>query len=138
MQSALVSGVVATGFSWPNAAVASWTVKAIWYSSLVFALTSITVATQQAIALHRLSSHPKGPVMIRKLLSRDGQDTLGRQVEPQLWQLYIWQIPVSLLNGSVYFFVAGLAVLLWNAGRLVNLNWAKGDTKVPRSNPKSE
>jgi hypothetical protein len=129
-KSALVSGVVASGFAWPGMVESSWTVKAIWYSSLILALTSICAATQQSVALYRLSSHPRGWIMIRRLLSNDPKNGSRGQLEPRLWQLYIWQIPVSLLNGSVYFFLAGLAVLLWNAGRSVNLDWAKGETKV--------
>ena len=108
----------------------SWTVRAIWFSSLVLALTSVSIATQQAVALSRLSSHPNATTMIFRLLDKRSEVQLGAQLEPSLLQLYIWQIPVSLLTGSLYFFITGLAVLLWNKSKVVHLSWSEGDTKV--------
>ena len=128
-ESALVAGVVATAFTWPSLASSGWTVKAIWYSGLVLALTSIATAAEQAVALYRVATHPSGLFILRNLLSKD-HETIDGQVEPELWQLYVWQIPVSFLGGSVYLFLAGLAVMLWDAGRALDLEWSKGDTKV--------
>jgi uncharacterized membrane protein len=51
--------------------------------------------------------------------------------EARVLQMYIWQIPHMLVNGSIYMFVAGLAVLVWNAADRRDGKLAWGDeTKV--------
>jgi hypothetical protein len=80
--------------------------------------------------LLRLAAHLDGLAQICLLLSKDVEDVRGAANEPRLLQLYIWQVPISLLNGSVYLFIAGLGVLLWDAAREGDLNWSNSDTKV--------
>lgn len=93
----------------------------------MLSLTSISAATQQAVALYRLSSVPGGLPKIRRVL---GNEKINGSVEPRLWQLYIWQIPLLMLNSGIYAFVTGLAVLLWSAAKSVNYVWGENETKV--------
>lgn len=92
-------------------------------------LTSIATATQQSLALYRLTILPDGLAKIREMLSDDDPDADGR-FRPRYSQLYIWQAPLLLLNSSVYLFIAGLAVLLWNASKLQGYKWQTDETKV--------
>ena len=66
------------------------------------------------------------------MLSEDNPDASGR-FQPRYSQLYIWQAPLLLLNSSVYLFIAGLAVLLWNASKLQGYRWETDETKVSKS-----
>ena len=126
---ALVSGITASAFTWPTLPPTLWPVYALWYSSLTLSLTSISAATQQAVALYRLSSVPNNLLQIRRLLG-DETSTNAGHVEPRLWQLYIWQIPLLLLNTGIYAFVIGLAVLLWSAAKSMSYVWGANETKV--------
>lgn len=92
-------------------------VKSLWYSALAASLCSIGSSTQQLIALSRLSTYDEeGLFMIRRLLSGcpdpDTQiRTTGVSVHMTFVQSYTWQIPVILLNGSLYLFTTGLCIL---------------------------
>ena len=66
------------------------------------------------------------------MLSQDDPDASGR-FQPRYSQLYIWHSPLLLLNSSVYLFIAGLAVLLWNASKLQGYRWGTDETKVSKS-----
>jgi hypothetical protein len=111
-QSALVSSVITSAFSWFNAPLCPWATKSVWYSGLTLAMCSISLATQQSIALHRIGGHSEALQRIRSILSiRDG----SMQPKPRRSQLYIWQVPIMLLNISILLFLVGLAILVWNA-----------------------
>ena len=73
------------------------------------ALTSITTSTQQSILLHRMGSHTEGLNRLQDLL-RSRNAVAGVPVKPRPTQLYVWQIPVNLLNVSIILFLIGLAI----------------------------
>ena len=108
-QSALTSSVVAGAFSWISIPNAPWTTRAVWYSSLAMALISITTSTQQSILLHRMGSHTEGLDRLQDLL-RSRKAVAGVPAKPRPTQLYVWQIPVNLLNISIILFLIGLAI----------------------------
>lgn len=126
LQGALFGGVIATSFTWPTVARLSAsdqaTVIAIWYSALLFAITSIATSAQQVVVLRRLGSHPEGLEKIRTLL---GKNAANGPPKPRNLQLFIWQAPLSLLNLSGVMFVVGLIVLVWKSVSL-----GGNDTKV--------
>ena len=93
------------------------------------ALTSITAATQQAVALYRLIILPNGQAKIREMLSANEAGSMG-VVRARHSQLYIWQVPLMLLDSSVYLFIAGLRLLLWNATKKRQYQWSAEETKV--------
>lgn len=101
-------------------------VKALWYSVLVMSLVSVAAASQQLVAIQRLRSHRDGPRITRQLLSGDLEVDNSVQAPAQVssWQGFIWQIPVMLLNGSLYLFVTGLLTLVYYEAT-GQLNWAK-------------
>lgn len=76
------------------------------------ALISITTSTQQSILLHRMGSHTEGLDRLQGLL-QSGNAVAGVPAKPRPMQLYIWQIPVNLLNVSIILFLIGLAIHLF-------------------------
>ena len=114
-QSALTASVVAGAFSWTSTASFPWTTRAIWYSSLVMALISITTSTQQSILLHRMGSHAEGLNRLQNLLRSKNAIAAGGVVPAKARpiQLYVWQIPVNLLNVSIFLFIIGLAIQIF-------------------------
>lgn len=52
----LISGVITNSTLWDSVKEGSWTLLRIWFASLIISLTCVTSATQQAIALYRVSS----------------------------------------------------------------------------------
>ena len=123
--------MIASAFTWPTLQTNTCAIQAFRYSGLVFFLTSIAAATQQSLALYRLTSLPDGLAKIREMLSEDDPDASGR-FRPRYSQLYIWQAPLLLLNSSVYVFITCVAVLLWSASKLQVYRWEIDETKVSK------
>lgn len=103
--------MIATAFTWsllegkpPGHEI----VFRIWYSALTLALGAIGTAAQQAVKLARLSAYPDCRQHTCKML---GVCEGGRWRSWNL-QLFIWQTPVMLQNGSIYLFLAGLVYLV--------------------------
>jgi hypothetical protein len=114
-----------------------------WYSALIFALTSVSSATQQAITLNRLSTYSNGLTRIRLLLAAeteseqadDGHD--ARHKRPSLLQLYVWQTPIMFLNFSILLYIAGLMALVFQVATQqwgnVHEKWGIVSLRVPLS-----
>ncbi|KAI4190980.1 MAG: hypothetical protein L6R41_000430 [Letrouitia leprolyta] len=60
LSSALVTGTIASAFSWYSVASDPWTTEACWASAMVMARTAISLASQQTIGLSRLCSCEDG------------------------------------------------------------------------------
>ena len=119
------------GNSWLQA------MKAVWFCALLMSVSSIAAASQQLVALHRLSTYPNSLTLIRRLLMGSSDDSLvtaasspastntGNEHSPgntkktkgrkrmKLKQAFLWQIPVNLLNGSLYLFIGGLTIIAY-------------------------
>ncbi|CAJ2510903.1 Uu.00g065280.m01.CDS01 [Anthostomella pinea] len=113
--SALMGGVIATSFTWPLLEQVSQgdqkVILGVWYSALLLALGAIATATQQAVRIARLNTYPDSGQRMRDMLG-----TLqGTQWRTRKLQLFVWQTPVMLQNGSIYMFIARLVVLIWKA-----------------------
>lgn len=108
-QSALISGVFASAFSWYNITPQPDIVKGLWYSGLLLSLLSITIAMQQSVALYRLGSNRGGLIKLRTLLSYK----VSGAFKPRYLQIYVWQTPVMLLNVSISLFLIGLITLVY-------------------------
>ncbi|CAD6591996.1 MAG: hypothetical protein ASARMPREDX12_005559 [Alectoria sarmentosa] len=131
-QSALLAATASAAFSWYNTSEFAWTVFALWYSSLVFSMTSICVATQQYVALARLNSYVDGPQKIANLLRRQGPDGEDGQItwRPRRGQRWAWQVAIMLMNFAVLLFLGGLGVVMWQGTDLSWQGLGKKTTKV--------
>lgn len=131
--------MIASAFSWLTAPKNPYPTTILWLCGLVLAVTSISAAAQQSIALSRLNSHPEGLRQIRRQLggpvslrsSTDRGEVVGRNVawKPSLLQVYVWQVPVMMLNFSILMFLAGLGWSVWDAALKKGPTWEE-DIKV--------
>ncbi|KAE8863119.1 hypothetical protein PTNB73_06326 [Pyrenophora teres f. teres] len=104
---ALIASVVSGAFSWPMVDEAPWTAKASFYSTLFISLSAVAAGAQQSIALDRYGQHPEGIRQLQELLRGGSSGSVS-------WlQLYVWQLPIMLLNISIVLFLVGLLILIW-------------------------
>ncbi|KAL9594765.1 MAG: hypothetical protein Q9219_006851 [cf. Caloplaca sp. 3 TL-2023] len=115
LSSALVTGTIASAFSWYSVEDDPWSTEACWTSALVLALTAISLATQQTIGLSRLCSCEDGWLKVRLLLGQKNPPYQRNPLEPSYMrrphrhgenvvkmkksQLWIWQTPSSAHKG---------------------------------------
>lgn len=127
-KAALVAAVASAALSWQDIASAPWTVFATFYISLILSFTAISIGTQQSIVLLRLGSHPEGLKELQDLLKQGPPRAAGAQPRARRVQLYLWQLPVMLLNISILVFIIGVLILIW-ARAAAGARW-NGDMKV--------
>ncbi|KAM0321599.1 hypothetical protein ACHAQA_010025, partial [Verticillium albo-atrum] len=132
--SSIVSSLVSSSFSWPCFSDASpeticlSLVKATWYSALALSVASVAAASQQLVALHRLSTHDDDLKILRAMLAGTKDAAGGSQPVAEaavkrlsFLQAYLWQIPVMMLNGGLYLFFCGLClVAYWDFTRHIH------------------
>jgi hypothetical protein len=118
LQCALITGAVVQVLTWPQAQTASELPLGFWHSSLVISLVAICLATQQSIALNRISSYKDFEARIRsmlghKVVSKDNDRRVAWT--PRKLQLYIWQTPIVHLNFGILGFVVGLGIMVFES-----------------------
>ncbi|KAF3763920.1 hypothetical protein M406DRAFT_58174 [Cryphonectria parasitica EP155] len=116
---ALVAAVASAALSWQAIDSAAWTVLALFYASLIMSLTAVTIGAQQSIALSRLGGHRVGLGNLQKKLRgkvvKQATQTLNVNKHSASYsQLYLWQLPVMLLNASILIFLIGLSIIIWS------------------------
>lgn len=125
-----MSAVVVGSFTWPNlgslTTVAYTMVRICWYNSLILAIAAVAVGMQQSVFLTRVGCLSTSDVLIVRLLSFEGQN--GRRV-PRRDQVIIWQTAVGLLEFSLYFWLSGFIVFVWDV-TLVGRKVQKTSDKV--------
>ena len=107
VQAALIAAVVSAAFSWPAIDSAPWTAKAAFYATLILSLVAVSIGSQQSIALARFGGQKNGLKKLQDLLKNREGTASGRQ-------LYLWQLPVMILNISILGFLIGLLIIVWN------------------------
>lgn len=130
LQSALVAGVISGAFSWYNIEQTHWTVKAVWYSGLVFAFASISATGLCSASLLRLQCHSQSTAQIRAVVGYQKSGSSPWKARPL--QPWIWGSPGLLLKVSIVLFVVGLAIDLWNIALTAELPGLTADLKVNR------
>ncbi|KAL4744826.1 hypothetical protein BDW72DRAFT_208710 [Aspergillus terricola var. indicus] len=91
-------------------------IRVAWYNSLVLAVTAVTLGMQQSVFLIRVGCTSDSDSIIRDLLSFRSQE--GGPRIPRWDQVATWQTAVALLEWSIYFWLGGYLVLLWDLTRL--------------------
>lgn len=144
---ALLSTCLSSTGSWPqvlnNGQNKPWTVRALWFSGLVFALFAVMASGIQSMRLHRLSSHRDGLAMIRAGLAggsggskKGGGSAFGwRRRLPLRFQVYAWDAGQAFLLLSVIFMIGGITVLVWvsaefGPGKPGNGGWWDDNSKM--------
>jgi hypothetical protein len=104
----------------------------------VFAMTAICTAMQQSIVLQRLSAgDPKRAsmqIMMMMMIHREKQAEEGphsvRNRRPSYLLIYVWQVPFMLLNFSMFTFLVGLVLMVWDVAISHSLSWQSRETEV--------
>ncbi|KAI0017797.1 hypothetical protein F4780DRAFT_568298 [Xylariomycetidae sp. FL0641] len=117
----LLTGCLTSTGAWPdvlsNGQSKPWSVKAFWYSGIIFSVFAVLTAAQQGLRLHRLSAHRDGLSLIRRSMARDGVERGSgdgdEPVQPRRVQVYAWQASLAFLVGAVLCLIAGITVLVW-------------------------
>ncbi|KAL8937494.1 MAG: hypothetical protein Q9211_003666 [Gyalolechia sp. 1 TL-2023] len=140
LSSAMITGTIASAFSWYSVEEDPWTTEACWTSALVLALTAISLATQQTIGLSRLCSCENGWLKVRHLLGKshlDSGKSLGRphrhaknRVKMKTSQLWMWQTPVMLSNFAILLFVIGLLISIFDRAARTPRDWTNGRNQI--------
>lgn len=115
-----MSATVVGAFTWPDLAemgpVTSTMLRICWYNSLVLAVAAVAMGMQQSIFLLRIGGLSNGNTVILNLLSIFDQ---SRQLRiPRRDQVIIWQTPVGMLEFSLYFWLAGFIVFIWDTTKI--------------------
>ncbi len=88
LKGALIVTTVKGAFNWMTIGDAPTVLYGLWYSGLLLALISLSVAPQQGVTLHRISSHRDRLLQVRMLLGREKRQMAG-VFEPRLTQLWV-------------------------------------------------
>ncbi len=121
--------MVGAAFSWKDPDQMFWATGGLWYGSLFMDLTCICLATQQAVAINRVSCYPDKDVKIREMLGVEGTNGIRR---PRWSQIFVWQTPVMLMYIGVLLFVAGLVIQFFAGLPSV---WSPDNVKVSPCRP---
>ncbi|KAM0285467.1 hypothetical protein ACHAQH_001417 [Verticillium albo-atrum] len=119
LTSSIICSVVAGSFSWdcfgkdgPESKCLSLA-RAAWYSAIAMSIASVASASQQLVALQRLSTHKDDLKIIRSMLAGTADEVpghghsgspTGNRRSLGFLQTYLWQIPVMMLNGGLCLF----------------------------------
>lgn len=103
--------------TWPIAADAHWSGPSLWYACVLLAVTSVFLASQQALVLRDLE-------MDKKLENDDYVESIRqhflswivdeRKPEPVVTKLFVWQAPIMFLGFSVFCFLGGLCSVIFS------------------------
>jgi hypothetical protein len=103
-------------------------IQALWYSSLILSVTAVCIGLCQSVFLARLGCIANGNMILRDILIdkalRSGRCT------PRKTQNLVWLLAVGLLEWSIYLWLAGYLVFLWEATKMRQLEQSSGDVVV--------
>lgn len=91
-------------------------IRIAWYNSLILAVTAVTLGMQQSVFLIRVGSTSDSDAIITNLLSYASPGS-GLRI-PRWDQVFIWQAAVGLLEWSIYFWMGGYLVFIWDLTRV--------------------
>ena len=120
--------MICGAFSWYNIEATHWTVKAIWYSGLVFAFASVSATGLCSASLLRLQCHSQSTAHIRAVVGYQKTKTSPWQARPL--QPWIWGCPGLLLKVSILLFIVGLMIDLWSYALTSGMPGLTEDMKV--------
>ena len=121
MQSALVSSLVASLLSWSWFPSPPYTAKIAMLCALLHSLLGLGIASQQSVALSRMSLPPRRTDIVRFIVLGHAPISLppSNTTRPRsmYWRNVTWQIPTMLLGNSIVFVVVALAVAVFDKAR---------------------
>ncbi|OJJ08344.1 hypothetical protein ASPVEDRAFT_156008 [Aspergillus versicolor CBS 583.65] len=118
---AIMTAAVVGSFTWDAlstiAIIPMTMIRIAWYNSLVLAVTAVTLGMQQSVFLIRVGSTSDSDAIITNMLSSPSPGGSGLRI-PRWSQMFIWQAAVGLLEWSIYFWMGGYLVFIWDLTRV--------------------
>ncbi|KAH6678052.1 hypothetical protein B0J14DRAFT_559187 [Halenospora varia] len=112
---AIMSAIVVGSFTWSaleHLSIVAYTIiRVCWYNSLILAITAVAVGMQQSVFLVRIGCLSASHKLTLKLLCYEDQN--GTRI-PRRDQVVIWQTAVGMLEFSLYFWLGGFVVFIWD------------------------
>lgn len=102
-------------------------IRIAWYNSLVLAIAAVAVGMQQSVFLVRVGCLSTSDVSLREILSF--ASPTGRRI-PYWHQLILWQTAVGLLECSIYFWLGGYIVFIWDMTKITKEDQQVSDQVV--------
>jgi hypothetical protein len=117
-QGAIMSAAVVGAFTWPTlndlSIVAFTMIQVLWYGSLVLGIGAVGLGLHQSIFLMRIGCLSDAHNIFRNVLSYDDGSGGKTAHKPRWDQVLIWQAAVGLLEWSIYTWLAGFTVFIWD------------------------
>ena len=105
--------------SWSVLSSSYWSGPALWYGSIIFALTAVMLGAQQVMFLPDNFDANAARAFRKKLMVCGSSSSSSREkrraaelLEPRQSMLFAWQAPLMCLSCSVVFFHAGLLAVV--------------------------
>ena len=103
--------------SWSVLSSSYWSGPALWYGSIIFALTAVMLGAQQVMFLPDNFDTNAARAFRKKLMvcgssSSREKRRVAELLEPRQSMLFAWQAPLMCLSCSVVFFHAGLLAVV--------------------------
>jgi hypothetical protein len=126
-----MTAVTVGAFTWPSLASVSTApldvIQICWYSSLIFSITAVGMALHQSVFLLRVMSVTKSNTIPFNVLT---YETGYGERSPRKQQAFIWVLAMGLLEFSMYFWLGGFIVFLWDVTKMGRGEQRKGDIMV--------
>lgn len=113
---------VIQGLAWPSVSSSHWSGPALWYASIILAISAVVVGAQQSFLLPDLSAEEDTARIKAKIRKSDMAQT------PRSLLLFGLQCPLLLLSYSMLCFLGGLSAVVLSP-LAQNPTWA-GEAKV--------
>lgn len=102
-------------------------IRIAWFNSLILAVAGVAVGMHQSVFLVRVGSVSNSDMLIRGLLIFE---CLADRRIPYWDQDIIWQTAVGLLECSIYFWLGGYVVFIWDLTKLLQEQQQRSDRVV--------
>ncbi|OQE21952.1 hypothetical protein PENSTE_c011G02778 [Penicillium steckii] len=126
-----MSAAVVGSFSWPSLSTAApvpfTMIRVSWYNSLVLAIGAVAVGMQQSVFLVRVGCLSTSDTSLLEILSF--VSPTGRRI-PYWHQVILWQTAVGLLECSIYFWLGGYIVFVWDMTKITKQDQQRSDQVV--------
>jgi hypothetical protein len=110
-----VASLIGSLLSWNWLPIPAYSAKAAMLCALLHSLVGLGIATQQSVALSRVSLHPQRIELVNRVVfDSETAITVGCGPKAEGWRDFSWQIPTMMLGNSIVFIIIGLAIAIFS------------------------
>ena len=82
---------------------------------MILVVAAVAIALSQSVFLAKVTNLPQSHEIILGLLTLE---TLNESRQPRQEQIFIWHLPVGLLEWSIGLWLGGFTVFLWDVTKM--------------------